>query len=196
MSFQLELSCIQVGIEFGLFEELEKNPMSITEVGKKLNLKASFRNIEDWLNKLYISNHLKREDNQDRFLRKYSLNNNNFIKSNPYNIIGVLSHNSTLITERLKNLKYSLQENRVKNDSGNPFEIYYGDEEKTKMFLTSMSKFQMLRFDAIVAKFDFSKYKSLVDIGGCLGDLCVKVKKTNSHLDCINFDLKHVEKFY
>src|SRR5258708_36437891 len=48
-------------------------------------------------------------------------------------------------------------------------------------------------FKAFVEKFDFSKYKTLCDIGGATGQLSCMVAKAHSHMQCTTFDLPKVE---
>lgn len=44
----------------------------------------------------------------------------------------------------------------------------------------------------MAAKFDFSRYKTLGDIGGSAGVLCCAVAKAHPHLQCTTLDLPPV----
>ena len=48
-------------------------------------------------------------------------------------------------------------------------------------------------FAALAEKFDFSKYKTLCDVGGATGLLSTLVAKQHPHMRCISFDLPAVE---
>jgi len=55
-----------------------------------------------------------------------------------------------------------------------------------------MSGIQLGNFMTFAQKFDFSRYKSLVDIGGSAGLLSLMVAKHNAHITCTTFDLPPV----
>jgi tRNA G46 methylase TrmB len=56
-----------------------------------------------------------------------------------------------------------------------------------------MTGVSRINFEALADRFDFSRYKSLCDIGGATGLLCTEVAKKHPHLRCISFDLPPVE---
>ena len=61
-----------------------------------------------------------------------------------------------------------------------------------KIFLNAMGDFQNFSFQDFAHKFDFSNYKTAVDVGGALGNLSVAIAKENTHMNCWNFDLPAV----
>src|SRR5437764_14864550 len=56
-----------------------------------------------------------------------------------------------------------------------------------------MTGLSRINFEAFAAKFDFSKFKTLCDVGGATGLLCIEVAKAHPHLRCISFDLPPAE---
>ena len=56
--------------------------------------------------------------------------------------------------------------------------------------MTGLSRFN---FEALADKFDFSKYKTLCDVGGATGLLSITVAKKHPHLHCISFDLPRIQ---
>ena len=48
-------------------------------------------------------------------------------------------------------------------------------------------------FAVLAEKFNFSKYKTLCDVGGATGLLSTLVAKKHPHIKCISFDLPGVE---
>jgi hypothetical protein len=56
-------------------------------------------------------------------------------------------------------------------------------------FLKAMDGVQMGAFVAFVQQFDFSPYRTFVDVGGGDGTLCIQVALHHQHIACINFDL-------
>jgi SAM-dependent methyltransferase len=57
----------------------------------------------------------------------------------------------------------------------------------------AMTGLSRINFEAFAAKFDFSKFKTLCDIGGATGLLCIEVAKRHRHIQCVSFDLPPVE---
>ena len=72
------------------------------------------------------------------------------------------------------------------------FDALYADTSRLKEFIFAMSGIQMGGFIALAQKFDFSKSKSLVDIGGSAGLLSSMVAQHQSHMNCITWDLPPV----
>jgi hypothetical protein len=56
-----------------------------------------------------------------------------------------------------------------------------------------MTGLSRINFEAFATKFDFSRFKTLCDVGGATGLLCMEVAKKHAHLQCISFDLPAVE---
>ncbi len=56
-------------------------------------------------------------------------------------------------------------------------------------FVKEMEDFQAFNFKTFAEEFDFSKYKTLLDVGGCGGSLSITVAKSHPHIDCITLDL-------
>src|SRR5260221_13748775 len=57
----------------------------------------------------------------------------------------------------------------------------------------AMTGVSLINFGPFAAKFDFSKFKPLCDIGGATGLLCIEAAKNHPHLQCVSFDLPPVE---
>ena len=74
----------------------------------------------------------------------------------------------------------------------NIFEKIYANEDALKEFIHAMSGIQMGAFMALAQTFDFSKAKSLVDIGGSAGLLSLMVAKHQPHMSCVSWDLPPV----
>jgi cyclopropane fatty-acyl-phospholipid synthase-like methyltransferase len=74
------------------------------------------------------------------------------------------------------------------------FGLIYQDPQKLKGFIDAMSGIQMGNFITFAQKFDFSKYKNLVDVGGSVGLLSLMVAKQQPHMTCTTFDLAPVER--
>jgi 2-polyprenyl-3-methyl-5-hydroxy-6-metoxy-1,4-benzoquinol methylase len=84
-------------------------------------------------------------------------------------------------------------QNETRHGQKNIFEELYADQAKLEQFLGAMTGLSRLNFEAFADKFDFSKFKTLCDVGGATGLLSIEVAKKHSHLECISFDLPPVE---
>lgn len=98
-------------------------------------------------------------------------------------------------------LKTGKPQNEVKHSGKPMFEELYADEARLGTFLDAMTGLQATNFQALAEKFDFSRYKTVSDIGGALALLSRIVGAEHEHLTFTSFDLpavapharKHVE---
>jgi hypothetical protein len=90
-------------------------------------------------------------------------------------------------------LRTGLPQNETKGGGKGIFEELYSDPVKLEQFLGAMTGISRLNFEALAEKFDFSRYKTLCDIGGATGLLCTETAKKHPHLKCTSFDLPPVE---
>ncbi|MFJ8686734.1 methyltransferase [Micromonospora wenchangensis] len=76
--------------------------------------------------------------------------------------------------------------------NGNPYDTLYQDESATEAFLDSMDMFNTpiaLRLDSL----DWSRYQTVVDVGGARGNLAHHLVVGNPHLTATVFDLPALE---
>jgi predicted O-methyltransferase YrrM len=90
-------------------------------------------------------------------------------------------------------LRTGRPQNEVKHGQKGIFEELYAELPKLEQFMGAMTGLSRITFEAFAAKFDFSKYQTLCDVGGATGLLCIEVAKTHPHLHCVSFDLSPVE---
>ena len=90
-------------------------------------------------------------------------------------------------------LRTGKPQNEVKHGEKGIFEALYKEPAKLEQFMGAMTGLSRMNFEAFAAKFDFSKFKTLCDVGGATGLLCIEAAKANPHLRCISFDLPPVE---
>jgi predicted O-methyltransferase YrrM len=57
----------------------------------------------------------------------------------------------------------------------------------------AMTGISRINFETFAAKFDFSQFRTLCDVGGATGLLSIEVAKRHPHLTCTSFDLPAVE---
>jgi cyclopropane fatty-acyl-phospholipid synthase-like methyltransferase len=91
-------------------------------------------------------------------------------------------------------LRTGQPQSETKHGGKNIFEELYADPEKLELFLDGMTGLSRINFEALAEKFDFSRYRTLCDIGGATGLLCIEVAKKHPDVECISFDLPPVER--
>jgi hypothetical protein len=90
-------------------------------------------------------------------------------------------------------LRTGKPQNETKHGGKGIFEELYAELPKLEQFLGAMTGLSRINFEAFAEKFDFSKFKTLCDVGGATGLLSIEVAKRQPHLKCISFDLPPVE---
>lgn len=184
-------------VHFELFTKLsEKKSMSAAEIKTSLNLKSTDRNVYDFLDALLSFGFLNREGILETARYSNSVNTDFFLdKKKPSYIGGMLE----MLNNRLygfwanleEGLRTGLPQNEAKNGE-NLFEALYSDAGRLKEFIHAMSGIQMGNFMAFAQSFDFSKSKTIVDIGGSAGLLSLMVAKHQAHMTCVSWDLPPV----
>ncbi|QEM06332.1 methyltransferase [Mucilaginibacter rubeus] len=185
-------------VNFQLFTRLaEKKTMKANDIKNILGLKCTDRNVYDFLDALTIFGCLKREGILDTAIYSNTPDTDTFLdKNKPSYIGGILE----MMNNRLyafwgslgEGLLTGLPQNEIKK-SEDFFGLIYSDPEKLKGFINAMSGIQMGNFMAFAQKFDFTQYKTLIDVGGSAGLLSLMVARHNAHMRCTSFDLPPVE---
>ena len=171
--------------------------MSGQDIKSMLNLKCTDRHLFDFLDALTGFGFLQREGLLEAARYSNSVDSDTFLDKNKPSYIGGLLE---MLNNRLygfwANLEEALLTGLPQNEakrSEDFFGLIYQDPEKLKEFVNAMTGIQMGNFMAFAQKFDFSKYKTLVDIGGSAGLLSIMVAKHQPHMACTTFDLPPVE---
>ena len=81
------------------------------------------------------------------------------------------------------------------NEDENVYERLYQDPEQLVNVMNYMASIQSMEFPIFAKNYDFSTAKTLVDIGGASGALCIAVSKEQPHLQLISADLPSVQDF-
>jgi precorrin-6B methylase 2 len=185
-------------VNFQLFTILaEKGKLSASQIKTTLNLKCTDRHAYDFLDTLTSFGFLQREGLLENAVYSNGTDTNIFLdKKKPSYIGGILEMANNRLygfwADLEAGLRTGLPQNEVKNGVDNPFEELYKSPEKLKEFAHAMSGIQMGNFMAFAQQFDFSKYKSLADVGGSGAMLSIMVAKHQPHMQCISIDLPPV----
>jgi predicted O-methyltransferase YrrM len=183
-------------VEFGVFTKLGDRAMTGTELGTQLGLHE--RGIRDFFDALVAMQFLGRDG--DGPLAKYYNTPAGALylnSSSPRYIGGILIMLNARLFKFWNDLPEALRtgkpQNEVKHGQKGMFEELYADIPRLEQFMGAMTGLSRMNFEAFAAKFDFSKFKTLCDIGGATGLLCIEVAKKHPDLHCISFDLPPVE---
>jgi predicted O-methyltransferase YrrM len=183
-------------VDFDLFTKLGNRRITGTELGGELGLHP--RGISDFLDALVAMKFLDREG--DGLPAKYFNTPAGSLyldRGSPRYVGGIL----VMLNERLFKFWHDLPEalrtgkpqNEAKHGRKGIFEELYEELPKLEQFMGAMTGLSRINFEAFAAKFDFSKFKTLCDVGGATGLLCIEAARKHPHLRCISFDLPPVE---
>lgn len=186
-------------VKFEVFTLLAKHSnQSAKELKSLMDLKCTDRNAYDFLDCLSGLGFLKREGLLET--ARYSNTDETSIfldKAKPSYIGGLLEMQNgqgwKVWANLDKGLKSGLIQHEIQNNGDNIFDVLYKDPELFKNFVDGMTGVQMGSFIALAQKFNFTKYKTMVDAGGSAGVLSVMVAKNNPHMHCTTFDLPQLK---
>ena len=182
-------------IELGIFTELNDKPLTAEELTTRLKLHP--RGVRDFLDALVSLGMLDREGST---YRNTPESGSFLVRSKPSYIGGILE----MANERLypfwgsltEALQTGLPQNEVKSGLEGLFEGLYADPDRLKLFLHAMTGLSMGASIAIARKFDWKKYKTVLDVGGAEGGLLVQICMANPHLTGTNYDLPQVKPIF
>jgi hypothetical protein len=86
-------------------------------------------------------------------------------------------------------LKTGKPQNEVRHNGKPMFDELYADPARLEQFMDAMSGVSMANFEAFAAKFDFSPYRTMADVGGATGQLASIVARAHPALECSSWDL-------
>lgn len=183
-------------VEFGLFTKLGKRRLTGTELGAELKLHP--RGIADFFDALVAMKFIEREGDGPQAKYFNTSEGALFLDQNsPRYVGGILVMLNARLFKFWNDLPEALRtgkpQNEVKHGQKNIFEELYADLPRLEQFLGAMTGLSRINFEAFVSRFDFSKYKTLCDVGGATGLLCIEAAKKHPHLKCTTFDLPPVE---
>lgn len=185
-------------VNAGLFTHLAKKPLSLKEIKKLFNWNCSDRHASDFLDTLYALKLLVREGIGETAIYSNTVDTDFFLdKQKPGYIGGILEMANNRLFRFWANLDDAMKTGKLQNEAANQgenlFEAIYKSPEKTREFVHAMTGIQVGNFISFAQKFDFSKYKTLCDIGGAGAMLSIQVAMHNPHISCNSFDLSPVQ---
>lgn len=89
-------------------------------------------------------------------------------------------------------LRTGSAQNESKGDGKSIFSALYADEARLEQFLSAMASLQIGNFVTLANRFDFSKHKTVLDVGGASAQLSRALAARHPHLSLMSFDLPAV----
>ena len=183
-------------VELELFTKLGEEPMTGPQIAEALGLHA--RAIPDFPDALVALGLLDREDDGVGALYRNTQATAVFLdKASPTYIGGILEMCNARLYRFWGDLTEALQTGKPQNEvkhAGKPmFEELYSDPDRLEQFMNAMAGISLGPFHALAEKVDFSKYRTLCDVGGATGQLSIVVANRHPHMRCTSFDLPVVE---
>ncbi|MCW3064319.1 MAG: methyltransferase [Solirubrobacterales bacterium] len=179
-------------VELQLFTHLGAEAMSGEEIGERLGLHS--RAIYDFLDTLVALRFLERDgDGPDSRYRNTAESAAFLDKGSPTYIGGILEMCNARLYGFWGDLTEALQTGKPQNEikhTGKPmFDELYSDPARLQQFMEAMQGISLGNFHAVADKFDFSKYKTVCDVGGATGQLSQILATHHPHLRCMSYDL-------
>jgi hypothetical protein len=182
-------------IELGLFTELASGPETLEGLRTRLGLHP--RSARDFFDTLVALGFLGRQD--DRYANTAATDL--FLdRRKPSYIGGILEMaNARLYRfwgDLTEGLKTGLPQNEIKHGMQGLFEGLYADPARLKQFLEAMTGLSHGANMTIARRFDWSGYRTYVDVGTAQGDLAAQIALANPHLTGQGFDLPAVKPIF
>ncbi len=183
-------------VEFGLFTKLAARQLTGAELGAELQLHP--RGIADFFDALVAMKFLGREGDGPQARYFNTPEGSLFLdEKSPRYIGGILIMLNARLFKFWNDLPEALRtgkaQNETKHGQKGVFEELYADLPKLEQFMGAMTGISRLNFEVFAEQFDFSKYRTLCDVGGATGLLSIEAAKRHGHLQCTSFDLPPVE---
>ena len=183
-------------VELGLFTHLGTGKMSAAQLAERLELHP--RAIPDFPDSLVALGLLTRDGDGPNALYGNTIETAIFLdKESPQYIGGILEMASSRLYGFWGHLTEALKTGQPQNEikeTGEPmFAKLYAAPDRLEQFMNAMAGVSAGNFKALAEKFDFSRYKTLCDVGGATGQLSCMVAAANPHMHCVSADLPEVE---
>ncbi len=183
-------------VEMGVFTVLGSRRLTGTQLGGELGLHP--RGISDFLDGLVAMKFLDREGNGPEAQYFNTPTGAYYLdRASPRYVGGIFEMLNARLFKYWHDLPEALRtgkpQNEVKHSQKAIFEELYSDLPRLEQFMGAMTGLSRINFEAFAAKFDFRPFKTLCDVGGATGLLCMEVAKRHTHISCTSFDLPPVE---
>jgi len=182
-------------VELGLFTELAAGSLANAELAAALGIRAD--RSADFFDALVAMGFLEREGVGVTAVYGNTPETALFLDKGKPSYVGGMPE---MLNARLFGFWNGLSEalrtgepqNECRNGGPSVFESLYADEARLEQFLSAMASLQSGNFVALANRFDFSGFRTLLDVGGANGKLCRVLAAGYPQLSLVSFDLPRV----
>ena len=179
-------------VELGVFTRLGGGAMTGAELQSALGLHA--RANPDFFDTLVALGFLDRDGDGPQAKYRNTVETAAFLdKNSPQFMGGFLEMANARLYPFWGDLSEALKTGRAQNETKHGgesmFAEVYRKPERLAQFMEAMAGISKGNFQAFATKFDFSRYKTLCDVGGANGLLSILVAKAQPHMRCVSVDL-------
>jgi len=133
-------------------------------------------------------------DRDEQSYRNTSVASTYLCLSSPHRLTGYIYFSNNVMWKLWGNLEDAVREgtHRWKQTFGRDgpiFSQFFRTEESKREFLMGMHGYGLISSPHVVAAFDLSRYRCLVDLGGATGHLAIAACERYPHLRAVVFDL-------
>jgi hypothetical protein len=183
-------------VELGVFTRLAKGPATAHALGEALQLHP--RGWYDFFDGLVSLRLLERDGEGERAVYRNTAATAAFLdRESPSYVGGMLEMANARLYRFWGDLTEALRsgtpQNEIKHTGKPMFEELYREPARLEEFMRAMAGISAANFRALADKFDFSRYRTLCDVGGATGQLSIIVAGRHPHLRCTSCDLPVVE---
>jgi O-methyltransferase domain/Dimerisation domain len=183
-------------VELELFTHLGSDSITGEELRERLGLDE--RAIPDFTDTLVALGFLERDGEGPGARYRNTPDTAFFLdKNSPAYIGGILEMSNARLYRFWGDLTEALRsgkpQNEVKHNGQPMFEELYSDPARLEQFMAAMAGISRGNFEALAQNFDFSKYRTVCDVGGATGQLSMILATHHPHLHCTSYDLPVVE---
>ncbi|KKN66670.1 hypothetical protein LCGC14_0469250 [marine sediment metagenome] len=182
-------------VELGVFSVLAKAPADLPTLQRKLGLHQ--RASRDFLDALVALGVLDRENGVYRNAPDADL----FLdKAKPSYVGGMLEMANARLFGFWDSLTEALRTGEMQNEGKRGdtdlFDSLYADPKRLESFLQAMSGLSAGAAQVLAARFPWSDYSNMIDVGTAQGMVPVTLARTHSHLTGVGFDLPPVRPIF
>ena len=179
-------------VELELFTQLGSDSMTGEEIRDRLGLHE--RAIPDFPDALVALGFLERDGEGAEARYRNTPDTAFFLdKNGPAYIGGILEMSNARLYGFWGDLTDALRSGKPQNEvkhTGQPmFAELYSDPARLEQFMQAMAGISRGNFEALAQKFDFSRYRTVCDVGGATGQLSTILATHHPHLSCTSYDL-------
>jgi hypothetical protein len=182
-------------VELGLFTALADGPLNAEQLRERLQLHP--RALPDLPDALLALGFLEREGEGEHAAWRNTPATQAFLdRRSPDYVGGWLEMANDRLYPFWGHLTEALRTGRAQNETrdggSSMFATLYEQPERLEQFMNAMTGLSAGNFRLLAERFDFSRWRTLADIGGATGQLACIVAEQHPHLQCSTHDLPAV----